>query len=384
MQVVTKTSRSLARLHRTGHLSGLFLAVLILLPLQGLTNEVVVRPGETLSEIADRYGVTVQELMHLNNLNSPGLWAGSRIQVPAANGIGSSGNEQRDNLKAVDWLIKEAKALIMEGKGQEKRVIELTSRVLQIEESADAHNIRGVARERLGDAKGALQDYTRSISIDPRHHKALSNRATLKFELGDLPGSLDDYSQAILIQPDYVNAYIGRSRTLVELGDGTGAIKDITYALGRDPSNPAAYIARSTIYSRLERHDEAIADCALLVKKRPDADSHIFCASIKHVAGRLHDSIAQFTTAMSLLPAGSQYDEVVLLKSRSLIAAEDYSEALSELTRLIARSNSYGIAYTLRGIVNLRTHQIGLACADWEKAKTLGELKGTVLHSKNC
>jgi tetratricopeptide (TPR) repeat protein len=367
-----------------GHLSGLFLTVLILLPLPGLTNEVVVRPGETLSEIADRYGVTVRELMHLNNLDNPGLWAGSRIQVPTGSGIGSSGNRQGENLKTVDRLIKEAKALIIDGRGQEKRVIELASRILQIEESADAHNIRGVARERLGDVKGALEDYTRSISIDPRHYKALGNRATLKFGLGDLPGSLYDYSQAILIQPDYVNAYIGRSRTLVELGDGTGAIKDITYALGRDPSNPAAYIARSTIYSRLARHDEAVADCALLLKMRPDADSYIFCASIKHVAERFHDSIAEFSTAMSLLPTGSQYDEVVLLKSRSLIAAEEYNEALSELTRLIARSNSHGIAYTLRGIVNIKTHQTALACADWEKAKALGDVKGAVLHSKNC
>ena len=63
------------------------LALALLLPLPGLAGEVTVKPGETLSEIAERHGTTVQRLMQLNNLRSPqDLWAGSRIQVPGAGG----------------------------------------------------------------------------------------------------------------------------------------------------------------------------------------------------------------------------------------------------------------------------------------------------------
>ncbi|MFN7741237.1 MAG: LysM peptidoglycan-binding domain-containing protein, partial [Cyanobacteriota bacterium] len=55
------------------------LALALLLPLPGLAGEVVVKPGETLSEIADRYGVSVQRLMQLNGLkDAKDLWAGSR------------------------------------------------------------------------------------------------------------------------------------------------------------------------------------------------------------------------------------------------------------------------------------------------------------------
>ena len=67
------------------------LALALLLPLPGLAGEVVVKPGETLSEIAERHGTTVDRLMQLNGLRSPqDLWAGSRIQVPGA-GRGSGG-----------------------------------------------------------------------------------------------------------------------------------------------------------------------------------------------------------------------------------------------------------------------------------------------------
>jgi LysM repeat protein len=67
------------------------LALALLLPLPGLAGEVVVKPAETLSEIAERYGTSVQRLMQLNNLRSPqDLWAGSRIQVPGAAGSSAS------------------------------------------------------------------------------------------------------------------------------------------------------------------------------------------------------------------------------------------------------------------------------------------------------
>jgi LysM repeat protein len=62
----------------------------VIRPLPVLAGEVVVRPGETLAEIAERYGTSVQRLMQLNNLLSPqDLWAGSRIQVPDRTSYGS-------------------------------------------------------------------------------------------------------------------------------------------------------------------------------------------------------------------------------------------------------------------------------------------------------
>jgi LysM repeat protein len=73
--------------------SAALLALALLLPLPGLAGEVVVKPGETLSEIAERYGTSVQRLMQLNNLRSPqDLWAGSRIQVPGGASSSGSGN----------------------------------------------------------------------------------------------------------------------------------------------------------------------------------------------------------------------------------------------------------------------------------------------------
>lgn len=43
----------------------------------------VVRPGETLSELAERYGVTVKALMAANHLRSTAIRSGTRLRIPA-------------------------------------------------------------------------------------------------------------------------------------------------------------------------------------------------------------------------------------------------------------------------------------------------------------
>jgi LysM repeat protein len=55
----------------------------LILPLSATAATITVRPGETLTDIAYRSGVSVGTLMRLNNMsNANYLEAGSQLQVP--------------------------------------------------------------------------------------------------------------------------------------------------------------------------------------------------------------------------------------------------------------------------------------------------------------
>jgi len=85
LRLISTCCRALFSTHRV------VFALVLLLPIPGVAGEVVVKPGETLAEIADRYGTTVDRLMEMNGLrNANDLWAGSRIQVPGASPLISS------------------------------------------------------------------------------------------------------------------------------------------------------------------------------------------------------------------------------------------------------------------------------------------------------
>jgi len=52
-------------------------------PLRIATKEYIIKPGETLTEIASRYGLTVEELAALNSIDNPNtIRAGQVIKVP--------------------------------------------------------------------------------------------------------------------------------------------------------------------------------------------------------------------------------------------------------------------------------------------------------------
>ena len=66
------------------------LAIAVVLPLPGLAAEVTVQPGETLSQIADRLGISMTRLMKLNGITNPDhVESGSKLTVP--NSVSSPG-----------------------------------------------------------------------------------------------------------------------------------------------------------------------------------------------------------------------------------------------------------------------------------------------------
>ena len=68
------------------------LALAVVLPWPALAAQITVRPGETLSEIADRHGISVTRLMQMNGLkNADHVEAGMRLTVPGSGGSSGGG-----------------------------------------------------------------------------------------------------------------------------------------------------------------------------------------------------------------------------------------------------------------------------------------------------
>ena len=68
------------------------LALAAALPLPGVAAEVTVKPGETLSEIAERHGIPVRRLMTANGISDPDhVEVGQTLSIPAGSGGGVPG-----------------------------------------------------------------------------------------------------------------------------------------------------------------------------------------------------------------------------------------------------------------------------------------------------
>ena len=66
---------------------------------------------------------------------------------------------------------------------------------------------RGVLKHKMGDKEGALEDYYKAISINPKNAEAYNSRGLLRTEMRDLEGALKDLNKAISINPNFDLAY---------------------------------------------------------------------------------------------------------------------------------------------------------------------------------
>ena len=87
------------------------LAVLVLtalMPLSATAATITVKSGETLSDIADRYGVSVTTLMRLNGIRNPNhVEIGSRLQVPGPRVSAGNGRHRVTSGENLSSIAKE-------------------------------------------------------------------------------------------------------------------------------------------------------------------------------------------------------------------------------------------------------------------------------------
>jgi tetratricopeptide (TPR) repeat protein len=100
---------------------------------------------------------------------------------------------------------------------------------------SDCFHAEGLERHEQGDLQGAVEAYTRSLQINPRHSDSYYNRGVAYHALGLPEDAIADYSQAIALNARDEDAFYNRALARYDLGDIPGARADFTATLGINP-----------------------------------------------------------------------------------------------------------------------------------------------------
>jgi tetratricopeptide (TPR) repeat protein len=117
-----------------------------------------------------------------------------------------------------------------------KGAIEDYSKAILLEPKGNYYYYRGLSKFYLSDYRGAISDYTKAILIDSKTYSYYNSRGDAKFNIGDYKGAIADYSKVILLDPKNGEAYLSRGDAKIHIDDKTGACKDFNTAgkLGED------------------------------------------------------------------------------------------------------------------------------------------------------
>ncbi|MBW4683275.1 MAG: tetratricopeptide repeat protein [Microcoleus vaginatus WJT46-NPBG5] len=119
---------------------------------------------------------------------------------------------------------------------------------------------QGLYNAKIGNYKGAIEDFTQVVHLDSQHYTAYYYRGIARFKLGENQGAKADFTQALQINSSYAEAYISRGNVYRKLGFYQPAIQDFTQALQLKPNDAQAYYNRAVTYSELGEKRRSLDD----------------------------------------------------------------------------------------------------------------------------
>jgi tetratricopeptide (TPR) repeat protein len=105
-------------------------------------------------------------------------------------------------------------------------------------------------------------------------------------------------------------------------------------------------------------------------------------ANSKYKQGDISGAMASYKKAIELNPSYYKaFNNLGILRATAL---KDYREALEDFTKAISFKPDYADAYLGRGTCWLNLNEKKLACRDWQKARSLGNLQAEDMIRIHC
>lgn len=206
----------------------------------------------------------------------------------------------------------------------------LTEVISEEPKNLDAYFYRAIAKNDLGDYRGAIVDYSKII-VDYPDADTYFNRGNSRYSLKDFTGAKEDYAKAFMLDKNFIDALYSLACVKLDLEEYEGAIKDFTGVIKQVPDNSNTYILRASAYKAIEKLKNALTD---------------------------------YSTAILIEPSANNYYN----RGTFLMEAKYYKEAHSDLTKSIRLNKNNAFAYFFRGVSNLLTGKFSDAIHDFTEA----------------
>ncbi len=170
---------------------------------------------------------------------------------------------------------------------------------LAIEPHPAIYNDLGFVLERQGMTEEAIEQYRKSLELDPKSASAHYNLAASLARSGDFPEAERHFRAALESKPNS-QVYTGLGFVLWQQGRVDEAISSLQVAIDTDPQNAAAYDHLGTILIQQGRLEEAASSYRRLVRTRPSAAAHQELAQVLLRLGRTDEARKEMEIATAL------------------------------------------------------------------------------------
>ncbi len=228
---------------------------------------------------------------------------------------------------------------------------------------------RAAIKHYLGNDADALVDYNRSLKVRPDHPITLTNRGVIKYYQGDYRGALADYTRSLELRPDHPITLYNRGVVHRITGDLDKALTDFDHAIQVIPNDPDTLNSRGVVKQSLGDHSGALADLDHALQVRPDDPDVLYNRGVvKEYLGRYADALSDFDRSLALRP----YDPATLdNRGVAKVHMGDYEGALKDYDRSLVLRPDHPVTLENRGVAKAYLGYYDGALKDYERALDL-------------
>ena len=164
------------------------------------------------------------------------------------------------------------KALALDKRGDFKGALKLLNEAVKLypDNQFVLVNRGNIYNDRLRDYEKAIDDYNKTIELNPKFSWPYLNRAIAYGRLKRWEEAIVDYGRAIELDANYADAYNGRAWSYCQIGKFEEALLDANKALKLKPNEANFFDTRASAYAGLKRYEEALADMDKAIKLSPE------------------------------------------------------------------------------------------------------------------
>lgn len=225
-----------------------------------------------------------------------------------------------------------------------------------------------VTEKRLGNKERALICFRNSQRLESSYGDVDYWIGLLQYELKDYNGAINSFSKQITLSPKEHFSYYERARCFIETGDTARALVDLDEALLLRKSYSAAATLQETLLelplsqSVLDSYKELSPDAIDVIVRYDTEQINKYKISDPERAMRLTNRAIREDSTSS---------ELYCLKGEIALVLKDTLGAIRANTRSIQLNPDYFGAYAQRGFCYMITHDTDAAIFDFEKAVAL-------------
>ncbi|WP_414588642.1 caspase, EACC1-associated type [Scytonema sp. PCC 10023] len=179
---------------------------------------------------------------------------------------------------------------------------------------------RGVDKANKKDYKGAIEDYTQALELDPNFTIAYYKRGYTRSEIEDYKAAIEDFTQYLRLNPNDVNVYNSRGNAYYNLGNYPQAIANLNKSIELNSNNAYGYHKRGLVYAAQGNYQQGIADYSKAIELNYDPLTRAY-----HNRGNAHKTLGDYKKAIE------DYNQVISLDSDFVYAYYNRASARKSL-----------------------------------------------------